>query len=259
MPEIVKQGKLFKAVSPLYKINNKEKEFILNKKEYIEVFEKSIRKNMRVANAKTKKIYSDIELQNLLMDTRDYLETLQRTSSHLAVNPVVLEYICIHKDDKDFKEEFHSEFPELYIDKDNVMSGIYDGEYQILIMDRIFDKSVKQLSELIYDCRNYLQLYVYEVFNGKLIEKGLMSLGQFLSLTQKFQPVIKTRFKGLGELGASDLRDTTLSPENRILIRLTVEDIERDLQRFEILHGNNAEERKRMMDSYKISREDLDN
>ena len=73
------------------------------------------------------------------------------------------------------------------------------------------------------------------------------------------QIVIKTRFKGVGELDAADLRNNALDPSNRILIRLTIDDIETELSKFNILHGDDSDERKLMMAHFKINRDDLDN
>lgn len=44
-----------------------------------------------------------------------------------------------------------------------------------------------------------------------------------------------------------------------MLIRLTIEDIEKELEQFNILHGDNADARKLLMKNYKIDREELDN
>jgi DNA gyrase/topoisomerase IV subunit B len=58
------------------------------------------------------------------------------------------------------------------------------------------------------------------------------------------------------------LWETTLNPDNRILIQMTMDDCERDLKIFQKLHGTSKEDmdaRKEMMSNYKIKREDLDN
>ena len=62
-----------------------------------------------------------------------------------------------------------------------------------------------------------------------------------------------------GELDAIDLRNNSLDPRNRILIRLTMDDIERELAQFNILHGDASDERKLMMQHFKLGRDDLDN
>jgi DNA gyrase/topoisomerase IV subunit B len=170
-----------------------------------------------------------------------------------------LEYLLIHRKEKDFYKKFKKVFPELEIDDDNVLTGIYEGRYQILIMDRIFEKRVNQLEEFISEESKHMYFNVFEKSKDGNIDKGVMSLGQFLSMAQKYQPIIKTRFKGIGELEAKDLRDNALDPRNRILIRLTIEDIERDLEKFNILHGDDSNERRLLMEHFKIARDDLDN
>lgn len=259
LPEIVKDGRLYKSVTPLYKIKSKYKEFILNKKEFVEVFERQVRDNLSVMNPATKKMYSDKELQELLMINRNYLEELIRLSNRIVINPFVLEYILIHRKEKDFYKNFKKTFSELSIDEDNVLTGIYEGRYQILIMDRIFEKRIAQLEEFINQDNKTMYLQVFEKSKDGPIDKGIMTLGQFLSMAQKYQPIIKTRFKGIGELDAADVRDTSLDPRNRILIKLTVSDMERDLEKFNILHGDDSSERRLLMEHFKIDRDELDN
>ena len=258
LPEIVKDGRLYKSVTPLYKIKSKYKEFILNKKEFVEIFERQVRDNLNVMNPDTKKMYSDKQLQNILMISRNYLEELIRLSNRIVINPTVLEYILIHRNEKNFYKQFKKKFPELEIDKDNVLTGIYDGRYQILIMDKIFEKRIKELEDFISNTE-FMYFNVFEKTKEGIIDKGIMSLGQFLTVAQKYQPIIKTRFKGIGELPAKDLRDNALDPRNRILIRLTVSDMDRDLEKFNILHGDDSSERRLLMEHFKIDRDDLDN
>ena len=259
LPEIVKDGRLYKSVTPLYRIKSKYKEFVLNKKEFVEIFEKQVRDNLNVMNPKTKKMYSDKELQEVLMTNRNYLEELIRLSNRIVIDPMVLEYLLIHRKEKDFYKNFRKTFPELEIDDENVLTGIYDGRYQILIMDKIFEKRISDLEGFISEENKDMYFNVFEKTKEGTIDKGVMSLGKFLSMAQKYQPVIKTRFKGIGELPAKDLRDNALDPRNRILINLTVSDMERDLEKFNILHGDDSSERRLLMEHFKIDRDDLDN
>ena len=259
LPEIVKDGRLYKSVTPLYRIKSKYKEFILNKREFVEIFEKQVSDNLNVMNISTKKMYSDKQLQDILMRNRNYLEELIRLSNRIVINPFILEYILIHREDKDFYKKFKKTFPELEIDEDNVLTGIYEGRYQILIMDKIFNKRIKDFENFIHNEKNDMYFNVFEKTKEGPVNKGIMTLGQFLSLAQKYQPIIKTRYKGIGELQAVDLRDNALDPRNRILIKLTVDDMERDLEKFNILHGDDSSERRLLMEHFKIDRDDLDN
>ena len=86
-----------------------------------------------------------------------------------------------------------------------------------------------------------------------------MTLGQFFQRVQKYYPKIVTRYKGLGELKPGDLWETTMNPNNRILIRLTIKEMEDEIRKFNILHGDADEERKAMVSAFQLDREFLDN
>ena len=57
------------------------------------------------------------------------------------------------------------------------------------------------------------------------------------------------RFKGLGEMNAQQLWDTTMNPENRVLIRVNIEDAEKADAIFTKLMGQEVELRKNFIQS----------
>jgi DNA gyrase subunit B len=62
---------------------------------------------------------------------------------------------------------------------------------------------------------------------------------------QKEHPKVKpTRFKGLGEMNAGELRDTTMDPVTRTLVRVEMEDAARAEETFETLMGDDVASRK---------------
>lgn len=69
-----------------------------------------------------------------------------------------------------------------------------------------------------------------------------------------------SRFKGLGEMDADQLWETTMNPENRVLVQVRVEDAERADSIFAKLMGDEVELRKNFIQTHAkfINTEDLD-
>ena len=65
------------------------------------------------------------------------------------------------------------------------------------------------------------------------------------------------RFKGLGEMNADELADTTMNPKTRILKQVIIEDAQKADEVFETLMGEVVEPRKRFIQTH-ASQAELD-
>ncbi len=67
-----------------------------------------------------------------------------------------------------------------------------------------------------------------------------------------------TRFKGLGEMNAEELRDTTLDPANRTLVQIHMEDVSGADDLFRVLMGDQVEPRREFIQKHALDVRNLD-
>jgi DNA gyrase subunit B len=90
-------------------------------------------------------------------------------------------------------------------------------------------------------------------------EKGV-AIDETADITKQAGITLLQRYKGLGEMDAEQLWDTTMNPENRVLIQVKVEDAEKSDAIFTKLMGDQVDLRKAFIQSRakSLSIEDLD-
>jgi len=91
-------------------------------------------------------------------------------------------------------------------------------------------------------------------------ETHVASLRQVLQAVRKLgqEGVNIQRYKGLGEMNASQLWETTMEPGSRTLLRVCLEDAVRADEMFSILMGSNVEDRRAFIERHALEVRDLD-
>lgn len=280
MPEIVEAGKLYKSLPPLYRIAG-DKEFVHSKEEFVELYQNKVMKVYKIQPLAYDDKFSNKDFHQFILDTVDYQEDLIKIAKHYGVNKFLIEQIAacfavgageqhcelmtskelskFISDQKHIKEIMNfiqKRFPEIVLEDDCYLRGIADGSYQSIAINTGL---MSRLSDLFDIYRRYgLYLEVSE----KKSDSKVMTIGEFLDLTTKYVPKILQRYKGLGEMDAMDLWKTTMDPRERVLIRLTMEDLEKEIDTFNKLHGGKSKDisrRKEMVGNFKVKATDLDN
>jgi DNA gyrase subunit B len=115
--------------------------------------------------------------------------------------------------------------------QDLIASGLKNGEpvYTYTLMHDDAPHRLASLRELLPTLR-------------KLGEKGLRV----------------TRFKGLGEMDSEELWDTSMDPQNRLLLQVTMQDAAAADEMFRVLMGDHVEPRREFIEKHALDVKDLD-
>lgn len=256
LPEVVQAGKVYRAMAPFYILKDKKHPYLLSKNEYYELFAEEVAKHMRLVRLDGHELTPD-EMRELIHANRDYLEELDSLVKYYSTNNEIIEFAIVYSKSEKFEGPLEAKFPELSYDRaTHCVEGSYRLTYQLLRLDQSFYARTKRLAEIIHNTNND-EIYFRLNESGNISEE-VISLGTFFQKSKAYLPKVDRRIKGIGELPGEVLWETTLNPENRELTRLTIEDLEQELDTVRVLHGPDAELRKSFMQDYVFNKDDLD-
>jgi DNA gyrase subunit B len=100
----------------------------------------------------------------------------------------------------------------------------------------------------------------FSLKSGKETVTGAENWNQMLKFIKEesFKGSHLQRYKGLGEMNPEQLWDTTMNPENRVLLQVTIEDAEQADDMFTTLMGDKVEPRRDFIQTHALEVTDLD-
>lgn len=260
MPELVVNGHVYHAQPPLYKIKEGKKEtYIKDKEEYNKLINGRIMKSFSIFvkgdDGKFSKELSKTEYRNVLNNGRAYLKLLDDLSTRLATKPDVLENIALFYGKTAFPKAMAQFGLSVIEGEETLVEGLYGEDYICIVIDNEVKSYIKTIRTHFAAFGVSMIHYTNKLDNTT--KRG--TLGTFLvEAFEKCKPKNLTRYKGLGEMNPELLFETTMDPEKRSLIQLTIDDFELTDKEFDIQVGKDADKRKLSMKNYKVNIEDLD-
>ena len=283
MPELIRQGYLYIARPPLYKISkNKEEHYIMDDDE---LFEALIEYGIKDYSFESfdKKTYDSKKLQSLLNDIKNIQGLLKKIPDRY--DPKIIEQIAIAQglDIKNFNNDKKiAQVAADYIAKSlDSISEVYErgwkGAFDFesgytfsrkvrgVTEERNVDLSLLQSQVIETLVKNYDEVFRIFEDKGQLYRDSSepLEINSPSEILDKIVEVGKKgltmqRYKGLGEMNPDQLWSTTLDPDNRSLMQVTIDDEEITKGWFEDLMGENVAPRREFIESRATNVNNLD-
>ncbi len=277
MPDLISEGHLYIAQPPLYKIKHGNKEIYAKDEEEFEknIIERGTEKircyvggnqadgeelRKKIKKLKTVERYiksmqalgiskdAILGLMRLGIATRRDFESPEKAeayASHLRRSGHKVE-IAKDREHNLFTVNIHEADPkkgpvQVRVDYELCSQGDYGESYKAFQEIRqLYDEEIR-----ISDGNNGAEVLSAEELLHVVSEKGKEGMNI-------------QRYKGLGEMNPEQLWGTTMNPEKRRLLKVSIEDAVEADQVFTVLMGNNIETRRRFIEENALSVRNLD-
>ncbi|MBX7230654.1 MAG: DNA topoisomerase (ATP-hydrolyzing) subunit B [Bdellovibrionales bacterium] len=285
LPSVIENGYIYIAQPPLYKVKRAQSEkYLKDEKSLTQFLLDTSLQNMNVINLKEGK--DEKELKKFILNIKKFDELL-KTLSHRFEREVLIQMVSkVRNLEQLLKSE--SGINEFYLNfknwfTQNPTSGISQGDIKILKNNEYgnyefslvtvkfgykFDTVVNNQFAFSTEWKELKEMWdsfqtVVETPIQLKINSNEETFHDYVDFYQRVMDLGKKglslqRYKGLGEMNPSQLWETTLNPENRHLLRVTIEDAMAADETFSVLMGEQVEPRRKFIEENALLAKELD-
>ncbi len=277
MKSLIEQGYLYIAQPPLYKISRgRELLYLKEERAYEKWLVKKISEDFQVKPKGKKEAFEGEKFRKMflkIMQKKNYIELLERKNYprfliDLLIKEGVdsLEFLQDRKAMRRIKSLVESKGLETELGKDeeyeayelgirfHVNGMSIDCKVNLALVDSVEYKNLYKIYKELEDFRP-----PYEVIsNGdSVVIENENKLIEHLHEKGK-KGVSIQRYKGLGEMTPQQLWETTMNPENRALLKVSIQDVVEAEEIFNTLMGDEVERRRNFIETNALTATNLD-
>ncbi|MGL9762694.1 MAG: DNA gyrase subunit B, partial [Wolbachia sp.] len=265
MREVIERGYLYIAQPPLYKVTKNAKDTYIKDDETFEeyIVNSAVKRLTLSSTDKDLRFVLDkcLGISNISKNyareiPQNILESLLILSKKnaLSSSDEILKYLKLMYNEYNWESEIKDEEREVHISK--LFQGLADK--YIFPLSMLESKEIQNILSFLDD--------IIDLFNGDSFLKSqeteikIKSPSALAKIIMDYgkKGLTLQRFKGLGEMNADQLWETTLNPETRTLLKVEIKDCEEADSIFSVLMGDIVEPRRDFINTNALNVHDVD-
>jgi DNA gyrase subunit B len=286
MPEIMERGHIFIAQPPLYKVKKgKQERYIKDDEGLTEYLTTLALDNASIHVNEQAPAISGVGLEQLVKQYRATMHVIKRISRQIPAD--ILEKMIYSKTiaKGDFSDKAKvEEWTESLISQLDTQDG--NGSIYTVTVEQDSERKIfypkfnvrKHGIDTPYNCSyDFIESKEFasivglnESINGLMEEGGYVKRGEKTTPASSFEEALEwlmaeskrgqyiQRYKGLGEMNPEQLWETTMDPETRRMLQVTIEDAIAADQLFTTLMGDHVEPRRNFIEENALRVSNLD-
>ena len=286
MPEIMERGYVYIAQPPLYKVKKgKQERYIKDDEALTEYLTTLALENAEIHVNESAPAISDVALEQLVNQYRKTQDIIKRVSRQIPEDILEKMIYGLPISAQEFTEQAKVEaWAQNLIQQLEEQDGngsIYTVEVKHHEERDIYYASFNVCQhgiDKLYDCSyDFIQskefadiIALNKAINGLMEEGAYVKRGEKVKPVESFEQALSwlmaeskrgqyiQRYKGLGEMNPDQLWETTMDPETRRMLQVTIEDAIAADQLFNTLMGDHVEPRRNFIEDNALKVENLD-